>query len=114
MSERHSMRKIREVLRLKYELGLGHRAIAVSCAIGKASVCDYLKRADKAGLTWAQAKELSDAEIEIRLFRHVGDTSRARGQRSTSHGCTASCDARGPSVCCPRLVLHRATSVPRA
>jgi transposase len=72
MSERQSMRKIREVLRLKYELRLGHRAIAASCAIGKASVCDYLKRADKAGLTWQQAKELSDAEIESRLFRHVG------------------------------------------
>jgi transposase len=72
MSERQSMRKIREVLRLKYELGLGHRAIAASCAIGKASVCDYLKRADKSGLTWQQARDLSDAEIENRLFRHVG------------------------------------------
>lgn len=66
------MRKIREVLRLKHELWLGHRAIAASCAIGKASVCEYLKRADKVGLTWQQAKELSDAEIESRLFRHVG------------------------------------------
>jgi transposase len=72
MSERQSMRKIREVLRLKNELGLGHRAIAASCSIGKASVCDYLKRATKAGLTWQQAKELSDAELESRLFRHVG------------------------------------------
>jgi transposase len=72
MSERHSMRKIREVLRLKYELRLGHRAIAASCAIGKASVSDYLKRADRAGLTWEHAKTLSDAEIESRLFRHVG------------------------------------------
>jgi hypothetical protein len=72
MSERYSMRKIREVLRLKYELGLGHRAIAASCAIGKATVCDCLKRADKAALTWLQAQGLSDAEIESRLFRHVG------------------------------------------
>ena len=31
-----------------------------------------LKRADKAGLTWPKAKELSDAEIESCLFRHVG------------------------------------------
>jgi transposase len=71
MSERHSMRKIREVLRLKNELGLGHRAIAASCAIAKGSVCDYLKRAAKAGLTWEQARELSDAEVESRLFRHI-------------------------------------------
>ena len=66
------MRKIREVLRLRYEVKLGHRAIAASCAIGRASVCDYLKRAEKAGLTWQQAKELSDSEIESRLFRLVG------------------------------------------
>jgi transposase len=72
MSERHVMRKIREVLRLKNELGLGHRAIAASCAIAKGSVCDYLKRAEKAGLTWQQAKEMSDAEVEGRLFRHLG------------------------------------------
>ena len=69
MSERHVMRKIREVLRLKNELGLGHRAIAASCAIAKGSVCDYLKRAEKAGLTWQQAKEMSDAEVEGRLFQ---------------------------------------------
>jgi transposase len=72
MSERHTMRKIREVLRLRYELKLGHRAIATSCALGRASVCDYLKRAERAGLTWQQAKELSDAEIESRLFQVVG------------------------------------------
>lgn len=66
------MRKIREVLRLKHELGLGHRAIAASCAIAKTSVCDYLKRAEKAGLTWQQAQGMSDAEVEGRLFRHVG------------------------------------------
>jgi hypothetical protein len=45
------MRKIQGVLGLKYELGPGHRAIAAPCAMGKASVCDYLS-ADKAGLIW--------------------------------------------------------------
>lgn len=72
MSERHSMRKIREVLRLKFERRLGHRAIAASCAIGKGSVSDYLTRAREAGLSWEDAKKLSDAEVERRLFHHVG------------------------------------------
>jgi len=72
MSERHAMRKIREVLRLRYELGLSTRAIASSCSIAKGSVGDYLKRAEKAGLTWEQARDLSDAEVESRLFRYVG------------------------------------------
>lgn len=66
------MRKVREVLRLKYEEGLSHRAIAVSCGLGKGSVCEYLKRAEQAGLSWADARELSEAELESRLFRQVG------------------------------------------
>jgi hypothetical protein len=40
------MRRIKEVLRLKYELGLGQRQIARSCSIGQATVNDYLRRAD--------------------------------------------------------------------
>ena len=66
------MRKIREVLRLKFERGLGHRAIAASCAIGKGSVSEYLSRAREAGLSWAEAKGLSDAEVERRLFHKLG------------------------------------------
>jgi transposase len=72
MSERHVMRKIREVLRLKFECGRGHRAIAASCAISKGSVSDYLARARDAGLTWDEAKDLSDSEVERRLFRALG------------------------------------------
>jgi transposase len=66
------MRKIREVLRLKFERKLAHRPIALSCGIGKGSVSDYLSRAREAGLTWAEAEGLSDAEVERRLFHHVG------------------------------------------
>jgi DNA-binding transcriptional regulator LsrR (DeoR family) len=42
------MRKIIEVLRLKFELGLGQRQIARSCGIGQATVSDYLQRAEAA------------------------------------------------------------------
>ena len=35
------MRRIKEVLRLKYELGLGQRQIARSCSIGQATANDY-------------------------------------------------------------------------
>src|SRR5262245_47237514 len=72
MSERHSMRKIREVLRLKFERCLGHRAIALAAGISKGSVSEYLSRAAAAGMTWADAKTLIDAEVERRLFRQVG------------------------------------------
>ncbi len=83
------MRKIREVLRLRYEVKLGHRAIAASCAIGRASVCGYVKRAETAGLTWQHVTELGDAEIESRLFgslvmrSRVGDGAEDRRKLAT-------------------------------
>src|SRR5688500_10460682 len=72
MSERHSMRKIREILRLKEELSLSHRGISASTGVSRSTVSDYVVRAERAGLTWAAAKELSDAEVEARLFQQVG------------------------------------------
>jgi len=66
------MRKIREVLRLHFECGCQHRQIAVACEMSPSTVCDYLGRAERAGLTWEQAKPLSDAEVEARLFSYVG------------------------------------------
>lgn len=62
------MRKIREVLRLKFEQGQGHRSIAVSCGIGVATVGDYLKLAHGVGIGWPDAQKYSDAELEARLF----------------------------------------------
>ena len=62
------MRKIREVLRLKYEQGRGYRQIAASCGIGVATVSEYLKRARESGVGWAEAQQLSDAELEARLY----------------------------------------------
>src|SRR5262245_37300689 len=69
--ERHSMRKIREVLRLR-ESGLSQRAISASTGMSKGAVCDYLKRAAAAGLDWPEAKLMSDNDVEARLFAHVG------------------------------------------
>jgi len=66
------MRKIREVLRLHFECGCQHRQIALACDMSPSTVSGYLSRAECAGLTWEQAKPLSDAEVEARLFSYVG------------------------------------------
>jgi transposase len=66
--ERLSMRKIREVLRLRWEQGLSHRQIIASCGIGHGTVVEYLRRAGAAGLTWPLPAALTDAELEGRLF----------------------------------------------
>jgi transposase len=66
------MRRIREVLRLRYECGLFHRAISAATGLSKGSVSDYLSRARQAGLTWPEASTLDDVELEHRLFAQPG------------------------------------------
>ena len=46
------MRKIKEVLRLRFGLGLHQDQIARSCSIGQATVHRYLERAAAAHLGW--------------------------------------------------------------
>jgi transposase len=70
--ERHSMRAIREVLRLRHELGLRFREISAATGLSLGSVSEYLSRAAREGVSWREAAELSNAELERRLFRHVG------------------------------------------
>jgi len=63
------MRKVKEVLRLKYDLGLKDREIARSCSIPRSSVANYLIRAKKAGIcTWPLSPDLSNEALEALLF----------------------------------------------
>jgi len=62
------MRKLKEVLRLRYELGLGQRQIARSCSIGHGTVYEYLKRAQAAGVTWPLPEGWDDGQLEAALF----------------------------------------------
>lgn len=65
---RTSMRKIREVLRLKYACGLTNRQIAKTRAMGRTAVADYLRRAREAGLAWPLPEGLDNGELERCLF----------------------------------------------
>jgi len=62
------MRKIKEVLRLRFELGLGQRQIARSCTIGLGTVNEYLRRAEAAGLQWPVPAGWDDERLEAALF----------------------------------------------
>jgi len=77
--KRLSMRKIREVLRLRHS-GLSIRAIARACSIGRETVREYLYRASEAGLSWPLPNELSDKALEQQLFPSV---IKIYGQRSS-------------------------------
>ena len=66
-AERLSMRKTREVLRLK-AAGQRNRAIAGSLAIGRSTVGEYLTRARAAGISWPLPAGWTEVELEARLY----------------------------------------------
>jgi hypothetical protein len=59
------VRKIKEVLRLKFEVGLGLRQIARSCSIDLGTAHDYLHRAEAAKITWPLGPEWDDDRLEM-------------------------------------------------
>src|ERR1041384_756455 len=67
-ARRLSVRKIKEVLRLKFEVGLGLRQIARSCSIGLGTAHEYLERAEAAKITWPLGAEWDDDRLEAALF----------------------------------------------
>jgi transposase len=54
---RLNMRRIRDVLRLKFGQGLSERDIAVSLGLGKGSVGAYVRRAQRAQLSWPLSRK---------------------------------------------------------
>ena len=71
--KRISMRKIKEVLRLRFEVGLSFDAIGQSCNIGHTTVGEYLRRAKDAGLTWPLTEDMDDASLEKLLYSRSPD-----------------------------------------
>jgi transposase len=71
-AKRLSMRKIKEVLRLKFDLKLKNREIARSCSIPHSTVANYLRRAGAAGLAWPLPADFDSAALERRLFGDRG------------------------------------------
>jgi hypothetical protein len=57
------MRKLREVLRLRFELKLGYQQIGRSCAIAVSRVHKYLKRAEAAGVTWPLPEDWDETRV---------------------------------------------------
>jgi transposase len=66
--ERLTLRKIREILRLKEEVGLSNRAIARASKISNSTVGEYLRRAQVANLSWPLPEGISEEELYRRLF----------------------------------------------
>ena len=95
-TERLSMRRIRDLLRLKYAQGLSDRAVARSLGLGKGTVGNYLARARQAGLAWPLAPELDDDSLELLLF--PSPTMASRLDRSVPDWAVMDVELRRPGV----------------
>ena len=71
-NQRKSMRKIKNVLRLKFQLHLSDRQIARSCALVRSTVAEYVRRAQGAGLSWPLPEGWDDRAIQNRVFPPTG------------------------------------------
>jgi len=67
-TERLSMRKVREILRQKWELGRTHRQVAESVGASPGAIGATIKRAVAAGLDWAGVSGLDEEALEGRLY----------------------------------------------
>ncbi|HUF19672.1 MAG TPA: IS21 family transposase, partial [Burkholderiales bacterium] len=63
------MRKIREVLRLKFEAGLSDSRIAQAIGSARSTVQECLRRAKAAGIGWPLPEEFDEALLQARLYR---------------------------------------------
>jgi hypothetical protein len=79
-AERVSMRRIREILRLKYEGGATERAIARSIGVARSTVALTLERVAAAQLGWPMPEGLSDRALEAMLYANAGRPQGSRGK----------------------------------
>src|SRR6516165_189245 len=80
-AKRVSMRRVREILRLKHECGASDREIARSLSIARSTVAVTLERVTAVGLRWPLPATLTDRVLEAMLYaghgRHQGARRKA-------------------------------------
>jgi transposase len=74
------MRKVREILRLKFGGGVPNREIARRIGVAASTVRTTVKRFQAAGLSWPLPEETTDAALEARLFASAGTKQGHRRQ----------------------------------
>jgi len=71
------VRKIREVLRLKYELGLSDRKIALAVGSARSTVQECVQRCRQAGIGWPLPVGVDEVVLHERLYRREVPLSRS-------------------------------------
>ena len=62
------MRHVREILRLSLDCGLSTRVAGERVGVGSTTVRDTLRRFSRSGLTWPVQPEMTDSDLESRLY----------------------------------------------
>ncbi len=81
------MRKINEILRLRYEAGLSLRGVSQSLNIGYGTVSDYIKRAEQANVSWPIPGDLDERDLGLLLFPTQAVTGQRRFAEPDFMGC---------------------------
>src|SRR5437879_12434137 len=102
-AERVSMRRVREILRLKHEGGASDREIARALSIARSTVALTLERTAAAGLRWPLPATLTDRVLEAMLYAGHGNQQGARRKGETDGACIyTSCAGPASRRCSPR------------
>ena len=80
MTERLSMRAIREILRLRWMQGQPHRAVALSTGRSVGAVYETLRRAREVGLDWPGVDGMTDDALEAAVYRRPARPGGTRPQ----------------------------------
>jgi len=72
------MRRLKEILRLKWSCGLSHRQISRAVGVSVGAISQYAALASAAGLDWPTAQALDDEELERRLVGPAGASKPAK------------------------------------
>jgi len=67
-TKRLSMRKSKEILRLKWAVGVSDASASRSCHVARSTVADCIRRATAAGLSWPLPDDLDDIRLEALLY----------------------------------------------
>jgi transposase len=71
-TERIAMRRVREMLRLTLDAGLPLSETARRMGVARSTLREMVQRVERSGLPWPLPLELSDADLEARLYGEAG------------------------------------------
>jgi hypothetical protein len=66
------MRRVREMLRLRLGVDLTVQEVASRTGVARSTLREMMGRFERSGLIWPLALELTDAELELRLYGETG------------------------------------------